>query len=369
MKAVKGKVKFNFKDRRMLKILLIIFGAYTTLLLGNLPSFIYFTAQHPDPDWWTLTLTLVWGTYSWVLVTPLILLAGYQFRIARENLLRNVGIHLLVSVSTGILRVVIYQFGLLILGISNLEAFQFQLVKPATLLTAITGAIITYPTALAIQQAYLYFRESQERAFNLQQAELQMLKMQLQPHFFFNTLNAISALMYRSPREADIMIVQLGDMFRTALKKDKTQEITLTEELDFLKSFLQIHQTLMGKRLKIKWEIEPETLNALVPNLILQPLAENAIQHGVARLNKGGQITISAARHQGKLLLQFVNDGSYLALENGKSNGIGLSNTQRRLKNLYNENHKFSIDGSRDGVVRLKIELPFREQIIEKNEY
>jgi two-component system, LytTR family, sensor kinase len=147
----------------------------------------------------------------------------------------------------------------------------------------------------------------------LQQAELQVLKMQLHPHFFFNTLNALSALIYRSPKDADQMITQLGDLFRFALRKDKAQEISLAEELDFLKAFLQIHRTLMGKRLQVDWKIEPETLSALVPNLILQPLVENSIQHGLAPLEQGGRIEIRAKRQNHRLILEVEDSGRGLA--------------------------------------------------------
>lgn len=355
----------TLKNRQMWRIALIIFGAYTALLLVNLPSVYYFNAQRQQPvDWWTLTAGLVWGMYLWVFITPFILWAGSVFRIARPNLGRNVLIHLIVAVLIGLVRPVIENFGLWIFGLSSLEAFQSELFKTATYVRSITGAIVTYPSVIGIQQAYFYFRESQERAFRLQQAELQMLKMQLHPHFFFNTLNAISALMYRSPKEADRMIIQLGDMFRIALKKDKTQEVSLKEELEFLQAFLQIHQTLMGKRLQIEWKIEPETLDASVPNLILQPLAENAIQHGIAPLERGGIITVSAERQNGNLLLRVSDDGQGFVSQNGNKNGgIGLPNVRARLENLYGKGQKFSIDESPIGGVTVKIEIPFREQI------
>jgi len=358
-------MNITFKNRQIWRIVLVIFGAYTALLIVNLPSFIYFNSQSQQPvDWWSRTVELVWGMYSWVIITLFILWVGNLFRIARPNLWRNIIIHLFVSISTGLIRFAIYQLGLLALGVKSLESIQLELVKPSNIISVITGAVVTYPSVIAIQQAYLYYRESQERAFNLQQAELQMLKMQLHPHFFFNTLNAISALMYRSPKEADRLIIQLGDMLRIALKKDKTHEVPLKEELEFLQAFLHIHQTLMGKRLRTEWKIEPETLDALVPNLILQPLAENAIQHGIAPLEAGGKITISASIQNGSLLLQISDDGHGFSLagDNHKENGIGLANTRARLESLYNGKHKFSIDEPAGGGASVKIEIPFREQ-------
>lgn len=355
-----------FINRRMWRIGLIIFGAYTALLLVNVPSVYYFNAQRPQPtDWRTLTASFVWGMYLWVFITPFILLAGSRFRIARPHLWRNVFIHLLVGVVIGLVRPATENLGLWAFGLSGAETVQSELLKTATYIRSITGAIVTYPSVLGIQQAYFYFRESQERAFRLQQAELQMLKMQLHPHFFFNTLNAISALMYRSPKEADRLIIQLGDLFRIALRKDKTQEVSLKEELEFLQAFLQIHKTLMGKRLQTEWEIEPEMLDAQVPNLILQPIAENAIQHGIAPLEAGGRIKISAAGENGNLLLQVSDNGIGFdpPVKRLDGDGIGLSNTRARLENLYGENQKFTIDESPAGGVNVKIEIPFRELI------
>lgn len=356
-------------NRKLWHIGLIIFGAYTALLLVNLPSVHYFNALQEKPaDWWRLTLSRAWGMYLWVFITPFILWTGYVFRVTRPNLWRNVLIHLSVAILIGLVRPMLENAGLWALGLGNPESLQSDLLRTGTYIRSITGAIVTYPTVIGIQEAYLYYRESQERAFNLQQAELQMLKMQLHPHFFFNTLNAISALMYSSPKEADRMITQLGDLFRVSLRKDKAQEIPLKDELDFLKSFLQIHQTLMGKRLQVDWSIEPETLDALVPNLILQPLAENAIQHGVAPLEAGGRIEVRAARQNGSLLLEVRDDGLGFAWDNGakKGGGIGLGNTRARLENLYNGSHKFSIDEPAEGGVAVRLEIPFKEAAEEK---
>lgn len=348
----------------MWRIGLLIIGAYTALFLINVPQAFYFNAQSEQPvNIWALALRGAWGMYSWVLVTPIILWTGYRFRLARANLLRNISIHLSVGIITGVLRSVIYHLILPVLGVSLWETVFADLAKTATYIQAVTGALISYPSVIAIQQAYLYFRESQDRAYRLQEAELQMLKMQLQPHFFFNTLNAISALMYRSPKEADRMISQLGEMFRIALRKDKTQEVTLKEEVEFLRAFLQIHQTLMGERLKVNWEIKPETLDALVPNLILQPLAENAIQHGIAPLENGGLITICAQRQNGSLLLQVSDDGLGLTTAKENKNGVvGLSNTRARLESLYNGGHKFSITERTKGGAEVNIKIPFRQR-------
>ncbi|HEX8286736.1 MAG TPA: histidine kinase [Pyrinomonadaceae bacterium] len=353
----------NSEKRNLWRIALLIFAAHTVLFVIQIPQVYLYNAQNPQAgDLWVSIARLGWGVYLWAVLTGFILWFGYRLPISRRHLRRNLFFHLLLSIVSGIIQHYGYNFGLRALNLSTAENFRASLSNLTVLFNFISTSVVRYAAVIAIQQAYFYFRESRERAFRLQQAELEMLKMQLHPHFFFNTLNAISALMYHSPKDADRMITQLGDLFRVSLKKDKAQEISLAEELEFLRSFLQIHQTLMGKRLQIEWEIEPETLDALVPNLILQPLAENAIQHGIAPLELGGRITISAAKRNEKLFLQIADDGLGF-VSNGKENdGIGLANVKARLENLYNGAHKFSIDKTKDKGAAIEIEIPFRRQ-------
>ncbi len=313
---------------------------------------------------------VIYSVCIWTLMIPFILWLGIRLPLRQPHFWRNSFFHLLLSILSGIVQHYVYLFGLLAVNILTIEAFRLNLFNLTLLSIFIYTLIARYTAVIGIQQAYLYFRESQERAFRLQEAELQMLKMQLHPHFFFNTLNAISALIYRSPVEADRMITQLGDLFRVSLRKDKAREIRFSEELEFLKTFLQIHRTLMGKRLQIEYKIEPDTLAALVPNLILQPLAENAIQHGIEHLEEGGRITFCAAKKNETLYLEVRDNGIGLFSPNGNNNGgIGLSNTRARLENLYPNAHKFSIEEQKGGGVSVKIEIPFRDHLTEENEY
>jgi sensor histidine kinase YesM len=345
------------------RIALLIFVAHTFFFLIQLPQVYLYGSQSPQAGGVGIMVArLAWGTYVSAFITPFVLWLGYRLPITRRHLWRNLLLHLMFGIVAGVVQHFGYGLGLMALNLSAAETFRTGLFNLATLFNFISGSILRNAAIVGIQQAYLYFRESQERAFRLQQAELEMLKMQLRPHFFFNTLNAISALIYRSPKEADRMIIQLGDIFRIALKKDKTQEVSLKDELEFTGAFLQIHQTLMGKRLQIEWKIETEALNASVPNLILQPLAENAIQHGLAPLEAGGQITISAARQNGNLLLQLSDNGQGFVSNNSEKNdGIGLSNVRARLENLYGKEQKFSINEVPSGGVTVKLEIPFRE--------
>jgi sensor histidine kinase YesM len=333
----------------------------------------------------SIILQLV-GVSGWVACTPLILWLGRRFPIKTGSLLKSLLVHTL----TGAFIVIVLQaIGALIfpmlnfpLGAANKTYGQLF---PEFILMNFHGNYLVYWMVVGIQNLIAFYNEYRERELlaaklkgQLTDARLQALKNQLHPHFFFNTLNAISALMYRSPKEAGRMISQLGDLLRVSLKQDESHEIALKEELEFLQSFLQIHQTLMGKRLQIKWNIEPETLDALVPNLILQPLIENAIHHGVAPLEEGGTVTICAARRNGKLLLEVIDDGlgfgAKIISAASRSNhnlgnngcggsGIGIANTRARLEHLYSGEHQFSVGelaGSRGTIARILI--PFHEK-------
>jgi signal transduction histidine kinase len=362
-------VRINFNKRRIWRIALLIFAAHTALFIIQIPQVYLYNANNQNPvEWWIPITKLAWGVYLWAFVTPFILWLGFRLPVARRHLWRNLFLHLIFGFFFGVIQHYGYHAGLGLLGLFTAQAVRESFVNFSLMFNFVSAAIVRYAAVVAIQQAYLYFRESQERAFRLQQAELQVLKMQLHPHFFFNTLNALSALIYRSPKDADRLITQLGDLFRFALRKDKAQEISLAEELDFLKAFFEIHQTLMGSRLRVEWKIGSETLPALVPNLILQPLVENSIQHGIAPLEQGGQIEVRAERHNERLILQVRDSGLGLTPREVQNNGgVGLANTRARLTNLYGAAHRFEIDALPGEGTVVSIELPFREQMTRRS--
>lgn len=338
------------------------FGAvvlfYTLLTIFFLPR-IFFSDSLTEELKMILFFSL--GNYTWAVLTMVVFYLGEKFPIVHPRNYKNLALHFLFSLAIAavfttvyVALVNFYNYGVLSLTMNPLPAYFF--------INTVTNSFMYYTASLAAHQAIYYSRRFRERESQLQKAELQILKMQLHPHFFFNTLNAISALIHRSPKMADQMIVQLGDMFRIALKKDKAQRISLKEESEFLRAFLQIHKTLMGERLQIEWQIEPETLDALVPNLILQPLVENAIQHGVGVLENGGRITISAAKKAGDLVLKISDTGHDMnSPKMDSGNGIGLSNTRARLENLYRNNGSLQIEKTFGGGFTVTITIPFEE--------
>lgn len=213
---------------------------------------------------------------------------------------------------------------------------------------------------------YQKFRERELRAFQLEtqlaQAQLQVLKMQLHPHFLFNTLNAISALMHQDVELADQMLARLGELLRSTLENAGTQEVTLKQELDFIMPYLEIEQARLGPRLTVRLDIDPETMDARVPNLLLQPLVENAIRHGIAPRAAGGRIEISANRRNGDLELAVRDDGPGLNGHwvSGKK-GIGLRNTEARLQQLYGAAHRFQVGNAPGRGLIATVVIPFRE--------
>ena len=220
--------------------------------------------------------------------------------------------------------------------------------------------MMTYWAIVGLSHAVLYYRESKDRALRtaqletrLVEAQLKTLQQQLHPHFLFNTLHAISALMHRDVEAADRTLMRLSDLLRLTLENLGQQEIPLQAELDFLAKYLQIEQTRFADRLVVRFDVQPETLDTLVPNLILQPLVENAIKHGVAKKTGPGHIDISARREGDKLRMEVRDDGVGLS-ENALTalqKGIGVSTTRARLQHLFGADCRFEFHRQAAGLV------------------
>jgi two-component system LytT family sensor kinase len=227
--------------------------------------------------------------------------------------------------------------------------------------------LLVYGGIVAAHTAVTYYRKFHERELHavaletrLTEARLQALQMQLNPHFLFNTLNAIASLMHTNVDAADRMLVRLSELLRYALDSTNEQEVPLRKELDFLRRYLDIQRTRFGERLVILEEIAPEALDALVPNLILQPLVENAIEHGIEPRSRAGEIVLRARRDNGKLSLEVCDNGQGLDGGNTPKDGIGLSNTRARLQQLHGAQQRFEIVPNTPRGVIVRIEMPFR---------
>ena len=226
-----------------------------------------------------------------------------------------------------------------------------------------------YLSIICICWVINHFQETSERErrtleleTRLTQANLQALKMQLQPHFLFNTLNSISSLIHENPKVADDMVGSLSEFLRATLDVSSENEVPLRKELEFVDRYLEIQQTRFGDRLRIHREVDANTMDALVPPLILQPLVENAIRYGIESRETGGIVTIRARPQGDTLHLEISDDGEGFSGGQilGGGNGIGLSNTKARLQELYGDKHQFKITASHPTGACVAIEIPLR---------
>ena len=213
---------------------------------------------------------------------------------------------------------------------------------------------------------YQRFRASQLEEASLRtqlaQAQLRALKMQLHPHFLFNTLHSISSLVLEDPPKANSMIARLGDFLRLTLDHSDQQLVTLKEETEFVRCYLEIEQVRFGDRLAVEFKIEPATLGAEVPHLILQPVVENAIQHAIAPHAAPGRIEIATSRHEDSLRLKVTDTGPGLPAIGNKSegHGVGLTNVRARLEQLFGSNFSLEMTNGSSRGLTVTIEIPFR---------
>jgi len=256
---------------------------------------------------------------------------------------------------------------------AHAHAFRFQwpqlkMLFFSSVLDDVTGAY--FPIVL-IAHAISYYKALREREIRTSQlqiqltkARLQALKSQLQPHFLFNTLHSISSLMLTDVCAADRMMTRLSDLLRMTLESDATQVTTLSRELEFANGYLEIEKVRFEERLRVVLEIAPDTLDAQVPTLLLQPLVENAVKHGVSKRSEGGEIRISAAHDDRKLYLKIKDSGPGLG-DGGsfeQKAGVGLRATRDRLETLYGNEQSLDIRELPERGVEVCVSIPFRTE-------
>ncbi len=347
------------------------------LLLGLvdlLKNYVEITSYGRDFDWLFSTKFVITYSTAWILLS----LPIYKtFRLVnRRSWPQKLALHLFLSLLFGCLHSMIvslfFSFVVYDSGINTQPFWEFyagrisQRILPSTVNSA-----LAYWVVIIILFAFDYYQKYQKQALvalqlesQLTRAKLQTLKMQLQPHFLFNAHNTISMLVRTKKFEQAVnMISGLSDLLRTSLTRADTQLIPLHEELDLLKKYLAIEQARFEDRLSVHFEIDAGVVNAIVPNLILQPIVENAFKHGISRQLENAEIEIAVYREQQQLIMRVYNSGPPLAKENPRQNntGIGLANTRNRLKQLYQDNFLLSIQNRKDGV-EVEIKIPFKEQ-------
>jgi two-component system LytT family sensor kinase len=348
----------------------LIAGAWT--LIGLVFSlqwyFAAFRSEQPVPWSRALYVQMSWG-YLWALATPVVLWLVHRFPVEKHNWQRNAVIHLL---SSTLLIFIAGISGHIINYLNYGRALGKQYMFENSLRFAVsnyTEGMGVYLLLMFLSYAYSYYqryRQGELRASQLEaqlsQAQLQALKMQLHPHFLFNTLHSISSLLHKDTDAARKMITRLGDFLRLTLENSGTQEVTLKEEMEFLRCYLEIERIRFQDRLTTRVNVDPDALDTQVPNLILQPIVENAIKYAVAPRSTPGEIEIRAKQEDGFLRIQVRDNGPGLPMNRSVDSlfkkGLGLMNTQTRLDRLYGAEHRFEIANDPRGGLSVTLEIP-----------
>jgi LytS/YehU family sensor histidine kinase len=359
-----------------LALVLGIWTGLAILLTGQSYLVIYSALQargdlldtQPTLTFTEVFLSILAECLIWAFLTLAIFWLVRSFPFGQGKWLRSLLVHLAACVACGLVQTM--------LSLLAAELIRQQIPKPTIstnvliyfFVAKLNNNIFFYWAVVAVGHTLNFYRQFRERELlssqleaRLAQTQLQVLKMQLHPHFLFNTLNAISALVHQDVDLADRMIARLGDLLRTTLERANQQEVSLRQELDFIQPYLEIEKARLGPRLTVDLQVDPEVMDARVPNLILQPLVENAIRHGIAPRAGAGKIQIQAHRDNGSLHLAVKDTGPGLQSSAGALNGIGLSNTRARLEQLYGANQQLDLTNAPDGGLHVCITMPFQE--------
>ena len=306
--------------------------------------------------------------YSWALIAPLIFLFARQFVFTKNDwprilAIQGAGCLVAYTAHVGL------QVGSMILpAFSHLHpTWSHAFIHHAT--SSIYINFLIYWCIVAFTHGIVYFIRYKQKELHtatleseLHKAQLLTLKSQLHPHFLFNTLNAVSTLMYRDVKAADRIVAKLGDLLRTTIDMTGIHEVALHEEISFLKKYLEIEKARFQDKLSIKIEVAQEVENALIPNLILQPLVENAVKHGVDTRSGSTEIFISAWRVNETLCLRVADSGPGLAGGDGVlQQGTGLSNTLERLDKIYGSEHEITFSANLPQGLIVDICIPFEQ--------
>jgi len=329
-----------------------------------------------DPTPWPRDLaTWMTGMYLCAAFTPLIVRLCHRFPLERKTWKRRAPLHLLFSCLFSVVELAAHSAVLCWLGIFPVAAKSFAATYQTLLSVAFHQNVVTYWIILGVGRVVHLYHQYQERErqalalelkaselrSQLTRAQLSALKAQLQPHFLFNTLNAIMVLVrQQKSRDAEEMLDRLSDLLRYVLEDVEAQETPLRRELEYVQLYLSIEQVRFRDRLRIEIGADPAVLDAAVPHMGLQPILENAIRHGIGRSSAAGRIEISAVRVNDTLQIQVHDDGPGLAPPRaGRTGGIGLANTRARLRQLYGGLAQLSLENSPAGGAVATMVLPY----------
>lgn len=300
---------------------------------------------------------------AWIIGTPIALWLARTFTVRNAPYAKNALLLFFAGLVLAVLQCILH--GLVIFLFHPDSTILNANVFLTSLFYNIDKMLIVYVALVIMQHAMEYYRQFQEKELTasqletrLSQAQMMALKMQLQPHFLFNTLNAIVTLVRKDPDLAEEMTVRLSDFLRITLDASGKQLILLKEELEFIKAYLSIEEVRFGGRLSYREDVPSALLDAEVPMLILQPLVENAIRHGFSRYEHARELKIIAAESDGMFTISVVDDAVPVGAVNGLSEGIGLSNTRSRLSALYGPHASLTITKNANNGMTVIVSIP-----------
>ena len=355
-----------------LAVIMAVWFVFASLVVGRLFIDPDRTARPPITGFsdvaWRMSIYLLWALF-----TPLIFWLSSRTGLGPARSVSRIGLHLLSAVGIAT-----------VMDAYSDVVYRHILKSPEereALVTVVSGAfydvarlgflweLIIYAAILAVGFARDYYRRFQERQMQaarlqaqLTEARLDALRMQINPHFLFNTLHAISSMVERDPSGVRKMVARLSALLRHTLDHDGAQEVALARELDVLDDYLAIMQVRFEHRLTVHRNIETEARDAMVPDMILQPIVENAIKHGVTQRSSPGWVEITATRTGDKLALSVEDNGPGAALDDELPQGVGLRNVRSRLEQMYGDDSALTLATGREGGVRATITLPYHTQ-------
>ena len=338
---------------RRVRAWLAVWAGWTALALFFAVSTSLTYRSTGRPANWTLTiersLTEWW---LWAALTPLVFWLARRFPLYGARRVRHAAIHVVAGIVIAALKTVADR-----IVFAMLTGFWMYLLASTFALQ-----LALYAAVVAAAHGVEYYRRSREREHleaQLSATRLQMLNMQLQPHFLFNTLNTIAEMVHEDPEKADAMIAGLSDLLRRTLDLGAAADITLAEEIDLVTRYVDIQRARFGDRLQVRIAMDDKVAGARVPALLLQPLVENAITHGLAARLDAGRIDIDAALHGAEVVIDVTDDGNGVAeTAAGKPERIGLGNTRARLQAAYGDRARLDLAPAPGRGTRVRVVIP-----------
>ena len=303
--------------------------------------------------------TLFWEAGDWALLallTPGVFWCARRWPLERGTLARRVPLHFIFGVAL----CVAWAGAGILLSIPLIGGPPFGMSPLSWLFSTLPFGVAAYFALLGVEHATFYFVQSRQHEAQLAEARLGALRMQMQPHFLFNSLNAITVIVRdRDTATATRMLEQLGDMLRRVMRADRPLEVPLSEEVDFVRQYLAIEAVRFSDRLQPVFDVDPTVANAAVPEFLLQPLVENAVRHAVAQRSTPTRVTLTARRDGPDLVLVVRDDGP--GVPASVTEGVGLGNTRARLATLYGTRASLRLEPTPGGGATVTVRLPYRE--------